>query len=184
MGAIKEKRSQAPCAEEPLGAEAPRAAFAPADEASFVSALSRTLAAANGYLMALLAEAGLCELAPSHGDILMRLFVEQPITMQRLAEAIHRDPSTVTALVRKLAQAGYVATRKGDADRRITEVSLTEKGAALRPVFEAISRQLREAQMRGVDPESFRAACAVLDRIRGNFACAADAGDPTQGGSA
>lgn len=162
----------------------PQRAFAPTDEANFVSALSRTLAAANDCLLALLAEAGLRDLAPSHGDILMHLFTEEPVTMQRLAQAIHRDPSTVTALVRKLAQAGYVATCKSDADRRVTEVTLTEKGAALRPAFDAISRQLRDAQMRGVDPESFRTACAVLDCIRDNFACATDAGAPTQGGIA
>lgn len=157
--------------------------FQPTDEVNFVSALSRTLAAANGCLMGLLAEAGLNDLAPSHGDILMRLLAEEPITMQRLAQAIHRDPSTVTALVRKLADAGYVATRKSAADRRVTEVSLTGKGAGLRASFDAISRQLRDAQMRGIDPESFRVTCATLDCIRRNFVCATGADAPTQGGA-
>ena len=92
-------------------------------------------------------------------------------------------PISVTALVRKLADAGYVATRKSAADRRVTEVSLTGKGAGLRASFDAISRQLRDAQMRGIDPESFRVTCATLDCIRRNFVCATGADAPTQGGA-
>ena len=78
-----------------------------------VNQLSRTLAQANRFIAIKLKERGLDGIAPSHGDILMQLFAcgEQP--MQELARAIGRDPSTVTALVKKLAAAGYVRTEKG-----------------------------------------------------------------------
>lgn len=73
-----------------------------------VSLMSRTLGAANRYLVELMAREGLAGIVPSHGDILMQLFAHDAMSMAALAEAIGKDPSTVTALVRKLANAGYV----------------------------------------------------------------------------
>lgn len=141
----------------------------PTNAENFVNAISCTLAAANRYLTALLQEAGLENVVPSHGEILMRLFAEEPIAMQDLAHAIHRDPSTVTVLVRKLIDGGYVSTSKSAADKRVTEVSLTEKGRSMRASFEEISKQLRSAQMEGIDSDAFRITCATLDAVRDNF---------------
>lgn len=141
----------------------------PTDAGGFVNALSRTLGAANRYLMALMSDAGIANIVPSHGEILMQLFAAEPIAMQDLAHAIHRDPSTVTALVRKLADGGYVATAKSEADRRVTEVLLTEKGRDMHASFDAISSQLRAVQMKGIDAAAFRETCATLDAIRDNF---------------
>lgn len=139
------------------------------DAGSFISSLSRTLAAANRFLVAQLRHQGLTDLVPSHGDILACLFEGAPLTMQQLAERINRDPSTVTALVRKLAAAGYVSTRKAESDRRITQVSLTAKGRRLRPAFQAITERLLEAQMRDIDTADFDTTCRTLQRVRRNL---------------
>lgn len=139
------------------------------ETSGFVSALSRALAAANRYLVACLHEEGLTELVPSHGDILVYLFAHEAVPMQDLAHAIHRDPSTVTALVKKLAAAGYVSTAKSVVDRRVTEVTLTEKGRALQKSFEAISQRLSAVQMRGIDPVALEDAQRSIDAVRENF---------------
>lgn len=134
-----------------------------------VNRLSQTLGQANRFIAGKLKERGLDGIAPSHGDILMRLFAcgEQP--MQELARAIGRDPSTVTALVKKLAAAGYVRTEKGEQDRRATIVSLTEKGRGLRGEFEAVSAALSEVQGRGIDAADMETARRVLAGVRDNF---------------
>ena len=137
--------------------------------ASLVSQLSRTLAAANDYLTLLLHQAGLTQLVPSHGDILMALFAEEPMTMQALSEKINRDPSTVTVLVKKLKDAGYVETRKDERDRRRTEVRLTAEGRKLRGACDEISRKLLAAQMRDVDAADVDAVHDTLARIKDNF---------------
>lgn len=160
-------------AEGPSGNPAPPGT--PYEPTSFISFLSRTLAEANRFIVEQLKQRGLTDLVPSHGDVLTHLFAHEPVTMQELAQAINRDPSTVTALVRKLASAGYVRTTKSAADRRITEVSLTEKGAGLRSDFAAISAKLLETQMEGVDGDDFGTACDVLVRVRDNFAKALEA---------
>lgn len=134
-----------------------------------VNRLSRALGQANRFIALKLRERGLHGIAPSHGDILMQLFAcgEQP--MQELARAIGRDPSTVTALVKKLAAAGYVRTGKGAQDRRATIVSLTGKGRELRGEFEAVSAALREVQGRGIDAADMETARRVLAGVRDNF---------------
>lgn len=149
----------------------------PYEPASFVSFLSRTLAEANRFIVEQLKQRGLSDLVPSHGDILVHLFAHEPVTMQELAQAINRDPSTVTALVRKLSDAGYVRTAKAADDKRVTKASLTDKGAGLREDFDGISAKLLETQMQGIDDGDFDTACNVLNRVRDNFAKALDAGN-------
>lgn len=141
-------------------------------KSSFVNTLSQTLTAANTYLVSLLSQAGLKDLVPSHGDILVALFAQETVTMQELSEKIHRDPSTITALVKKLVLGGYVQTQKSVTDKRRTEVSLTPKGKSLRSTFEMISATLVSTQMKGVDAEAFAITCATLNQIRANFIAA------------
>ena len=140
-------------------------------EGSFVNMLSQTLTAANAYLVSLLSQAGLKDLVPSHGDILVALFAQETITMQELSEKI-RDPSTITALVKKLVLGGYVQTQKSVTDKRRTEVSLTPKGKSLRSTFETISTTLVNTQMEGIDADAFAITCATLNQIRANFIAA------------
>ena len=134
-----------------------------------ISELSRTLAAANDYLTFLLHQAGLTKLVTSHGDILMQLFAHEPMTMQELSEKINRDPSTVTVLVKKLKDAGYVETCKGEQDRRRTEVRLTPEGRRLQADFDEISRKLLTAQMRDVDATDLATVRSTLSQIKDNF---------------
>ena len=82
--------------------------------------------------------------------------------MQELSEKIHRDPSTITALVKKLVLGGYVQTQKSSIDKRRTEVSLTSKGKSLRSTFETISTTLVSTQMEGIDADAFAITCATL----------------------
>lgn len=140
-----------------------------ANPQEFINSLSQTLGEANCFLMTQMRARGMKGLMPSHGDILVALFAGRPLTMQELAVKIHRDPSTVTALVKRLIREGYAHTKRRASDRRVVEVSLTEKGAALRYDFDDISRLLFETQMQGVSEEDFQTACRVLGRIKQNF---------------
>ena len=75
----------------------------------------------------------------------------------------------MTALVKKLAAAGYVRTEKGVEDRRATIVSLTERGRGLRGEFEAVSKELSVVQGLGIDPTDMETARRVLGTVRDNF---------------
>lgn len=134
-----------------------------------VSQLSRTLALANRFLIARLEQQGLQGIAPSHGDILYQLFQQEELPMSELAQRIDRDPSTVTALVKKLAAGNYVTTAKRGNDKRVTLVSLTQKGKQLKPEFESISVELRETQLHGIAHEDLSTFDTVLRIMQDNF---------------
>lgn len=87
-----------------------------------------------------LREKDLNGIIPSHGNILANLYDHQEkMTMKDIAERIGKDKSTVTQLVRKLEQLGYVRKVKSKKDRRTTYLSLTDKG-------EQIEKEYREIQ--------------------------------------
>ena len=92
----------------------------------------------NDYILSELGNAGLVDIVPSHGEILLYLLEAGTLRMGELTRKVRRTKSTVTVLVSKLARAGYVERRPDPADSRSTLVS-TEKGQSLRPAFEAIS---------------------------------------------
>ena len=106
--------------------------------------ISRIREKANRLLIRELRSHNLQGIVPSHGDILVSLFLQPGLTMKGLAKKIDRDKSTVTALVDKLVRLGYVEKKVDPGDSRITLVSLTTKGLSLKPVFLEISRRLQE----------------------------------------
>lgn len=139
------------------------------ESGALTSFLARTVRTANAFIMGRMEDLGMKGLVTSHGDILAALFACEPRTMQDLAEQIGRDPSTVTALVKKLASAGYVTTHKSEQDRRVTEVALTEQGRALEEGFQRISRELMHVQMKGINADDLETTCRVLRQIEDNL---------------
>lgn len=86
-----------------------------------------------------LARRGHPGLGPSHGSILSKLYDQGPMPMGGLARSIGRKKNTVTVLVKRMEVDGYVLRHRSEEDSRVTLVSLTEKGAAFRRDFEAVS---------------------------------------------
>ena len=138
-----------------------------------VSLMSRTLGAANRYLMELMAREGLVGIVPSHGDILMQLFAHDAMPMAALAEAIGKDPSTVTALVRKLANAGYVEKAPNPRDRRVCEVRLTDAGRALEPAMDRMSHTLITTLTKSIPAADLAATCRTMKTMQENMSATA-----------
>ena len=62
--------------------------------------------------------------------------------MQELAILVDRKKSTITTLVEKLIQLGYVQKQKDDNDNRYFIISLTDKGKSLKMPLMEISMDL------------------------------------------
>jgi DNA-binding MarR family transcriptional regulator len=108
-------------------------------------------------------------LAPSHGAILSVLFQCDTLPMTELAKRIDRDKSTVTALVKKLANHGYVVRKKDPDDGRMTYISLTEKGVALQSEFEEISEALLGIVYKDFSTQEKEAVIRYLERMLENW---------------
>ena len=63
-------------------------------------------------------------------EIFALLFIEKrrKVTMSALSESVNVPMSTANGLAERLIKKGYVARDRNDADRRIVELRLTEKG--------------------------------------------------------
>ena len=82
---------------------------------------------------------------------------------------IGKTPQTVTVLVKKLAEMGYLKSERVPADRRSSVVSLTEQGERLKPVFQSVCRQLQETQYRGLSQEEIVQLRRMLAVVAENF---------------
>lgn len=98
---------------------------------------------ANRLLLKELKKHQIVGIAPSHGEIIGALIVRGRLQMKEIAEIIDKDKSTITALINKLIAMGFVQKDRDKDDNRISIISLTKKGKALKPAFIAISEKLR-----------------------------------------
>ncbi len=112
---------------------------------------------------------GLTGLVTSHADILVALTFCGELTLSEVAEKIHRDRSTVTTLVAKLVKLGYVRQRKNEEDNRSSFLSLTERGKAVIPEMQPITKLLFEKATAGISGEEWTAFRQTLEKIYGNF---------------
>lgn len=81
---------------------------------------------------------GLLQIAESNGITLMQALTlcllepDQPTPMSALSTFLTCDPSSVSGIVDRLVVKGFIVRKEGDQDRRVKNVTLTEKGLELR----------------------------------------------------
>lgn len=121
------------------------------------------------FLAAELAANGIAGIAPSHGEIIGSLLMRGPLMMNELAAIIGKDKSTVTALIQKLINEGFVEKIKDQEDRRISRIALTGKGESLQPVYQRISKRLRERAYKGFTEEEKETLTAFLIKLNNNL---------------
>jgi DNA-binding MarR family transcriptional regulator len=78
----------------------------------------------------------------AQGMILFQLWQEDGIPQGTLAQALHIRPPTATSTLRRMERDGWVDRRRGQSDRRIVRVYLTDKAKKLRREARASFREL------------------------------------------
>lgn len=115
----------------------------------------------NELILNKLAQAGLSNVAPSHGDVLVYLLKVRSCRMTDLAKAVGRSKSTLTTLVEKLEREKLLVREADSEDSRAVIVQLTEKGLQLQPAFESISKDLESFLTARLSEEEVQ----TLDRL-------------------
>jgi DNA-binding MarR family transcriptional regulator len=123
---------------------------------------------ANSLVIRELEEANVRGIVPSHGAILMALYEKKSMTMKEIADTIRRTQPTVTVLVEKLLNGGYVEKMKSAGDGRTTRIMLTKKGEEFRPVFSNVSTKLNKRMHKGLSDSETRLLTELLERVLGN----------------
>ena len=143
------------------GDEVPEVAGAPMSEALFRAARVHRIAAAG-----LLRDTGLY---PGQEVLMMRLWERGEQRQADLIKTLGLDPSTVTKMLRRLEQSGFVTRKPSDTDRRAVVVSATRAGLALRDRVEEAWRDLEKATTGGLTDEERGLAMRLLSRIEANL---------------
>ncbi|UJF33881.1 MarR family winged helix-turn-helix transcriptional regulator [Paenibacillus hexagrammi] len=136
------------------------------DVISFISKIREKV---NRFLVAEMTKRGIEGIATSHGDIIYALANHSRLTMAEISKVIHKDKSTVTALVDKLVRLGYVTKERDREDTRVVYVALTPKGIELQPMFESISEELLEQFYNNITDKEKEDLLTILKKIHSNF---------------
>lgn len=117
-----------------------------------------------------LRENGVEGLINSHGTILSILYdYDGKITMNEIGKIIGKKKSTLTDLIRKLVELGYITREKSEKDSRVVEITLTEKGWKFKSLFEEISDNLLEKTYKDFTEGEKETLMLLLNRIRKNY---------------
>jgi len=85
--------------------------------------------------------------------------------MKEIAEIIDKDKSTITSLIKKLIALDYVEKQKDMNDNRISMISLTAKGKALKASFLEISGKLVTRAYQGISEQEKEILNILLTKL-------------------
>ena len=134
-----------------------------------VCLISKIRINANRFIVESLVAEGIEGIVLSHGDIMIHLFENKDYTMQELAKKINRTKPTVTTLVNKLVNYGYVIKEKSKYDNRVTYIKLTPLGIGLKPAFKNISQKLNEIAYKNLSDDEVEFLEKILSKVNDNF---------------
>ena len=124
---------------------------------------------ANQFIINELENHGINGMVPSHGSILNALYSSKSMTMKEIAVKIKRKQPTVTVLIDKLVDLGYVLKIKDTDDTRITNITLTKKGEEFQTIFMEISHKLNKKMHRGLTEDESDMLQNLLERVLKNW---------------
>ena len=124
---------------------------------------------ANKFITEELKKRGITDVSTPHGGIFVHLFRNGELSMGEIAQRIDRDKSTVTALVKRLVDLGYVEASPSPSDSRVTMVRLTQKGAVLENDFKEISKDLLKKAYGGSTDLEREVLVRLLMRVKNNL---------------
>jgi DNA-binding MarR family transcriptional regulator len=87
-------------------------------------------------------ERGYPEVRPSYGSVLLPLFEQDGLRMGEIARRARLSKQTMTTLVRLCERDGLVRRERDQSDGRAFRICLTDRGRELKPVSDAVLREL------------------------------------------
>ncbi|MBR6029170.1 MAG: MarR family transcriptional regulator [Clostridia bacterium] len=91
--------------------------------------------------------------------VMMVLWERETVSSRELAGCLHLDYGTLTPVLKRLDQAGYLTRERAAADERLLTLTLTDKGRALKENAVAIPPAIAECM--GLTMEEFGALYAL-----------------------
>ncbi|MCY1053144.1 MarR family transcriptional regulator [Mammaliicoccus sciuri] len=94
--------------------------------------------------------------------VLLSLWEENPQTLHSIGHKLDLSSNTLTPLLKRLEQSGWVTRQKSDQDKRQLVVSLTQKGKEQKqPIYDAISKCVSEE----MDLELYKQTKDIMNQL-------------------
>ena len=103
-----------------------------------------------------------CGLTYTQYLVMMVLWEKETVSSRELAECLHLDYGTLTPVLKRLSQAGYLRRERSGEDERLLTLTLTESGRNLRE--QAVSIPPAVAECMGLTMEEFRTLYALTNK--------------------
>jgi DNA-binding MarR family transcriptional regulator len=116
-----------------------------------------------------LREYGISEINPAQGRILFVLWENDGIPIRDLSEKTMLEKSTLTSMLDRLEEMGYIARIPSKEDRREILIRRTEKDKAFQERYYAVSEDMTELFYRGLPEEEIDLLESDLGKILGNL---------------
>lgn len=110
------------------------------------------------------------EINPAQGRIMFALWQQDEIPIQELAQRTSLSKSTLTSMLDRLEDIGYITRSRSKADRRIILIQRTEKDRALQETYERVSDEMAAVYYEGFTTPEIQAFESTLKRILENLA--------------
>ncbi len=117
----------------------------------------------------ILAKYDLQEISPAQGRILFVLWQKDGISIQELAMKTSLGKSTLTSMLDRLEQNGFVKRVPSKEDRRTIMIKLTEKDRECQDLYTKITREKTELFYKGFSPKEIDSFESYLQRIHENL---------------
>lgn len=98
---------------------------------------------------------------------MMVLWEEREVTVTELGKQLFLDSGTLTPLLKKLEQKGFVTRKRMESDERNVCISITDKGDRLKE--EAVKILEKMSCCISLNPEEVKTLYTILQKVLGNF---------------
>lgn len=108
-------------------------------------------------------------LSAAQWRLLVRLIKEEGVAQARLAELLEIEPISVSRLLDRMEEGGWIERRQGAADRRVRMIFPTEKTRAVFAEVKAVAGEVYERALAGLSTEERLATVHGLRTIIDNL---------------
>ncbi|CCV13038.1 MarR family transcriptional regulator [Mesorhizobium sp. STM 4661] len=102
-------------------------------------------------------------LSSAQWRLMVRVAKEEGITQARLAELLEIEPISVSRLVDRMEEGGWIERRSDTADRRVRMIFPTAKASEAYAEVKSLAGEVYEVSLTGVSPEDRRVLIKALD---------------------
>lgn len=138
-------------------------------EGNFLYGLTAIRQRLFSFLEDEMAKAGITDIPPSFGDVLFVLERKGPLSLLEIARRTLKDKSTVSNVVGRLEEAGYVTKRRAGEDGRFVTIALTAKAKRRKGKMREISGRMNRKLFNGMTVGEREKLFGLMGRIHDNL---------------